>query len=76
MLEEKGFIARTRHAEDKRVWTIILDKLGVESTDEISEHIREMFEVFSNHHTDEELERLLGLLREYTDYYNESLKKK
>ena len=76
MLEEKGFIARTRHAEDKRVWTIVLDKLGVESTDEISEHIREIFDVFSNHHSEEELERLLGLLREYTDYYNESLKKK
>ncbi len=76
MLEEKGFIARTRHAEDKRVWTIVLDKIGVEATDEISEHIREIFSVFSNNHNDAELESLLGLLREYSDFYNKSLKNK
>lgn len=76
MLEEKGFIARTRHAEDKRVWTIILDKIGVEATDEISGHIREIFSVFSNNHSDAELESLLGLLREYSDFYNKSLKNK
>lgn len=76
MLEEKGFITRTRHAEDKRVWTIVLDKIGVEATDEISEHIRELFSVFSNNHSDAELESLLGLLREYFDFYNKSLKNK
>lgn len=76
MLEEKGFIARTRHAEDKRVWTIVLDKIGVEATDEISEHIREIFSVFSNNHNEAQLESLLGLLREYSDFYNKSLKNK
>ena len=76
MLEEKGFIARTRHAEDKRVWTIVLDKIGVQATDEISEHIREIFSVFSNNHNETELESLLGLLREYSDFYNKSLKNK
>lgn len=76
MLEEKGFIARTRHAEDKRVWTIVLDKIGVQATDEISEHIREIFSVFSNNHNEAQLESLLGLLREYSDFYNKSLKNK
>lgn len=75
VLEEKKFIQRTRHDDDKRVWTIELDELGVKATDEIANHIQEVFTVFSKKHKSEELESLLALLREYADFYHDLMSK-
>ncbi|MDD2521688.1 MAG: MarR family transcriptional regulator [Anaerolineaceae bacterium] len=76
VLEEKGFIQRTRHDEDKRVWTIVLDELGITATDEIAQHIQDVFTVFSKKHKSEDLESLLALLREYADFYHDLITKK
>ncbi len=75
VLEEKGLIQRVRHEEDKRVWTITLDTLGVKATDEIAAHIQDVFTVFSNKHKAEDLQAMLGLLREYADYYHDLISK-
>lgn len=70
-LEDKRFIRRTRHDEDKRVWTIVLDEIGIKATDEIAQHIQDVFTSFSNKHKAEELDSLLALLREYVDFYHD-----
>lgn len=75
VLEEKKFIQRTRHDDDKRVWTIELDEIGIKATDEIADHIQEVFTVFSKKHKSDELESLLALLREYADYYHDLMNK-
>ena len=75
VLEEKKFIQRTRHDDDKRVWTIELDEIGIKATDEIANHIQEVFTVFSKKHKSEELESLLALLREYADFYHDLMNK-
>ncbi len=75
VLEEKKFIQRTRHDDDKRVWTIELDEIGIKATDEIADHIQEVFTVFSKKHKSEELESLLALLREYADFYHDLMNK-
>lgn len=75
VLEEKKFIQRTRHDDDKRVWTIELDAIGIKATDEIADHIQEVFTVFSKKHKSDELESLLALLREYADYYHDLMNK-
>ncbi len=75
VLEEKKFIQRTRHDDDKRVWTIELDELGINSTDEIAQHIQDVFTVFSKKHKTEDLESLLALLREYADFYHDLMNK-
>ncbi len=74
-LEDKKFIRRTRHDDDKRVWTIVLDETGIKATDEIAHHIQDVFTNFSNKHKDEELESLLSLLREYADFYHNLMDK-
>lgn len=74
-LEEKKFIQRTRHDDDKRVWTIELDELGIKSTDEIAQHIQDVFTAFSKKHKTEDLESLLTLLREYADFYHDLMNK-
>ncbi|MEL7636923.1 MAG: MarR family transcriptional regulator [Chloroflexi bacterium] len=76
VLEEKKFIQRTRHDDDKRVWTIELDELGVKATDEVAQHIQDVFTAFSKKHKSEELESLLSLLREYADFYHDLMSKK
>ena len=76
VLEEKKFIQRTRHDDDKRVWTIELDELGVKATDEVAQHIQDVFTAFSKKHKTEELESLLSLLREYADFYHDLMSKK
>jgi DNA-binding MarR family transcriptional regulator len=75
VLEEKKFILRTRHDDDKRVWTIELDEIGIKATDEIAQHIQEVFTAFSKKHKSEELESLLALLREYADFYHDLMNK-
>lgn len=75
VLEEKKFIQRTRHDDDKRVWTIELDEIGIKATDEIADHIQDVFTVFSKKHKSDELESLLALLREYADYYHDLMNK-
>lgn len=75
VLEEKKFIQRTRHDDDKRVWTIELDAIGIKATDEIADHIQDVFTVFSKKHKSDELESLLALLREYADYYHDLMNK-
>jgi len=75
VLEEKKFIQRTRHDDDKRVWTIELDELGITATNEVADHIQEVFTVFSKKHKSEELESLLALLREYADFYHDLMNK-
>ena len=75
VLEEKKFIQRTRHDDDKRVWTIELDELGIKATDEIADHIQDVFTVFSKKHKSDELESLLALLREYADFYHDLMNK-
>lgn len=75
VLEEKKFIQRTRHDDDKRVWTIELDELGVKATDEVAQHIQDVFTSFSKKHKTEELESLLSLLREYADFYHDLMSK-
>lgn len=76
VLEEKKFIQRTRHDDDKRVWTIELDELGVKATDEVAQHIQDVFTAFSKKHKSEELESLLSLLREFADFYHDLMSKK
>ena len=76
VLEEKRFIQRTRHDDDKRVWTIELDEIGIKATDEIAQHIQDVFTVFSKKHKSEDLESLLSLLREYADFYHDLMNKK
>src|SRR5690606_3390911 len=75
VLEEKKFIQRTRHDDDKRVWTIELDEIGIKTTDAIADHIQEVFTVFSKKQKSEELESLLALLREYADFYHDLMNK-
>ncbi|NLB71178.1 MAG: MarR family transcriptional regulator [Chloroflexi bacterium] len=68
-LEEAAFITRKRHDDDKRVWTIELDKKGTEVTALIVQHIHDIFGSFSSRHSDEEMNDLLTLLREYVQFY-------
>jgi DNA-binding MarR family transcriptional regulator len=74
-LEEKKYIKRVRHDEDKRVWTIQLAKKGKDITELIANHIEEVFNVFSKKHEAAELEQVLVLLREYVQYYKDIEKK-
>jgi len=52
-----------------------LDELGINSTDEIAQHIQDVFTVFSKKHKTEDLESLLALLREYADFYHDLMNK-
>ena len=70
-LEEKGFIKRVRHQDDKRVWTITLAQKGIKATDEITDHIVKVYTTFSSKHKDEELKKMLSLLREYAQFYHD-----
>ncbi len=74
-LEEKKYIKRVRHDEDKRVWTIQLAKKGKDITELIANHIEDVFNVFSKKHEAAELEQVLVLLREYVQYYKDIEKK-
>lgn len=75
-LEDDGFIKRVRHKEDKRVWTIELDEKGTEVVELVINHIRKVFSSFSSHHDPEELEKFLGFLREFVQFYQEIINKK
>ncbi len=75
-LEDDGFIKRVRHKEDKRVWTIELDEKGTEVVELVIDHIRKVFSSFSSHHDPEELEKFLGFLREFVQFYQEIINKK
>lgn len=70
-LEDDTFITRKRHDEDKRVWTIELDEKGMEVTSIIIQHIEDIFGSFSSKHSQEEMNDLLTLLREYVQFYKE-----
>lgn len=65
-----------RHKEDKRVWTIELDEKGTEVVELVIDHIRKVFSSFSSHHDPEELEKFLGFLREFVQFYQEIINKK
>ena len=49
----------------------MLDEIGIKATDEIAQHIQDVFTSFSNKHKAEELDSLLALLREYADFYHD-----
>lgn len=75
-LEESGYIKRIRHDEDKRVWTIELDKKGIEVTAVVVDRIQDVFGAFSTKHSPEELEYLLSFLRDYVQFYQDILNQK